>query len=47
MYHQLMRLAVKVDRNYSYAVFVSYSEVYNEKVSCWAYGVFLADRADF
>lgn len=25
--------AVKVDRNYSYAVFVSYAEVYNEKVS--------------
>ena len=24
--------AVKVDRNYSYAVFVSYSEVYNEKI---------------
>jgi hypothetical protein len=24
--------AIKVDRNYSYAVFVSYAEVYNEKV---------------
>ena len=24
---------VNVDRNYSYAVFVSYAEVYNEKVS--------------
>jgi len=25
-------LAIKVDRNFSYAVFVSYAEVYNEKV---------------
>jgi hypothetical protein len=25
--------AIKVDRNFSYAVFVSYAEVYNEKVS--------------
>jgi hypothetical protein len=24
--------AIKVDRNFSYAVFVSYAEVYNEKV---------------
>jgi hypothetical protein len=26
------RAAIKVDRNFSYAVFVSYAEVYNEKV---------------
>lgn len=25
--------AIKVDRNFGYAVFVSYAEVYNEKVS--------------
>ena len=25
-------LAIKVDRNFGYAVFVSYAEVYNEKV---------------
>lgn len=26
-------IAIKVDRNHSYAVFVSYAEVYNEKVN--------------
>ena len=26
------RTAIKVDRNFGYAVFVSYAEVYNEKV---------------
>jgi hypothetical protein len=25
-------IAIKVDRNFGYAVFVSYAEVYNEKV---------------
>jgi hypothetical protein len=34
-------LAIKVDRNFGYAVFVSYAEVYNEKVR----QVFLAGNA--
>lgn len=27
---------VKVDRNFEYAVFVSYAELYNEKVRLWS-----------
>jgi hypothetical protein len=29
---------VKVDKNYSYAVFVSYAEVYNEKAGLIIFG---------
>lgn len=33
--------SVKIDKNYSYAVFVSYCEVYNEKVGCLVPSSFL------